>query len=322
MTALPSIASFTAPTVTEGEFKTALSNLHLFLTGLLGTDGTQAGAQAAMGAILGAGAATKTAAYTVASTDRGKVIACSGTFTVTLPDASAVGSGFAVAVTNYGTGTITIDPFSSQTLDGAATRTLGPNRMMVVCAVNGAWLSVGGIGAASTTEAGVVQLSTATNSTSTTLAATASAVKAAYDRAAEIAAGTDAQKIALGAFVAPAAGSNVVFRFQEAETSAPGDVQMSIGSATCLVPGVIRFSADLRTIHPNYSARIQIYKNDSLVVTLSHNGTAYATKTADVTLALGDKVALVLSTSASLGGLTSYARNVRALSNSNMFALA
>ena len=184
MTALPSIASFTAPTVTEGEFKTALSNLHLFLSGLLGTTGAAADAQAALGALLGAGVTTKTGAYTVAAADRGRVIACSGTFTVTLPDAGAVDAGFAVAIANYGTGTVTVDPFSTQTLDGALTRTLAARRMMVVCAVNGEWLSVGGIGAASTTEAGVVQLSTATNSTSTTLAATPSAVKAAYDLAA------------------------------------------------------------------------------------------------------------------------------------------
>lgn len=184
MTALPSIASFTAPTVTEGEFKTALSNLHLFLSGLLGTTGAAADAQAALGALLGAGVETKTGAYTVQATDRGKVVACSGTFTVTLPDAGAVGAGFAVAIGNYGDGTITIEPFSSQTLDGATTRTLAANRMMVVCAVNGEWLSVGGIGDASTTEAGVVRLSTATGSTSTTLAATPSAVKAAYDLAA------------------------------------------------------------------------------------------------------------------------------------------
>ena len=188
MTAMPSIASFTAPTVTEGEFKTALSNLHLFLSGLLGTTGAAADAQAALGALLGAGVETKTGAYTVTGADRGRVIACSGTFTVTLPDAGAIGAGFAVAIGNYGDGTITIDPFGTQTLDGAAPRALASNRMMVVCAVNGEWLSVGGIGAASTTEAGVVQLSTSTSSTSTTLAATASAVKAAYDLAASKAA--------------------------------------------------------------------------------------------------------------------------------------
>lgn len=190
MPAIPSIASFTGGSVTEGEFKTALANLHLFLSDLLGTSGTQAGAQAAMGAILGAGAATKTAAYTVASTDRGKVIACSDTFTVTLPDAATVGDGFAVAIGNYGTGTVTVDPFSTQTIDGATTKTLATNTMLVACAVAGEWLTVGGVTlpAASTSTAGIVQLSTSVSSTATTQAATPSAVKAAYDLAASKAA--------------------------------------------------------------------------------------------------------------------------------------
>lgn len=181
MPAIPSIASFTGASVTEGDFKTALSNLHLFLTGLLGTDGTQAGAQAAMGAILGAGSATKTAAYTVDFTDRGKVIACSGTFTVTLPDASAVGSGFAVAIANYGGGTIAVDPFSAQTIDGAGTKTLSANTMMVACAVAGEWLSVGGVDASSTSKAGIVQLVDSVESYSQTLAPTANAVRVAFE---------------------------------------------------------------------------------------------------------------------------------------------
>ena len=58
MTALPGITSFTAPMTTEGEFKTALSNLHLFLSGLLGTTGNAADAQAALGALLGGEVAT------------------------------------------------------------------------------------------------------------------------------------------------------------------------------------------------------------------------------------------------------------------------
>ena len=184
MPAIPSIASFTGASVTEGEFKTALSNLHLFLTGLLGTDGTQAGAQAAMGAILGAGSTTKTAAYTVDFTDRGKVIACDGSFTVALPDAGVVGSGFAVAIANYGGGTITVDPFSAQTIDGAGTKTLSANTMMVACAVAGEWLSVGGVDAASTSKAGIVQLVDSVVSTSQTLAPTANAVRIAYDTSA------------------------------------------------------------------------------------------------------------------------------------------
>ena len=183
MPAIPSIASFTGASVTEGDFKTALSNLHLFLTGLLGTDGTQAAAQAAMGVILGAGSTTKTASYTVDFTDRGKVIACDGSFTVTLPDAGVVGSGFAVAIANYGGGTITVDPFSAQTIDGAGTKTLSANTMMVACAVAGEWLSVGGVDAASTSKAGIVQLVDSTASPSQTLAPTANAVKYAFNNA-------------------------------------------------------------------------------------------------------------------------------------------
>lgn len=184
MTALPPITDFTGANVTEGDFKTALSNMHLFLSGLLGLTGEQNAAQTAMGVILGAGADLKVGAYTVAIADRGRVIACNGTFTITLPDASVVGSGFAVAVANYGTGTITIDPFSTQTIDGATTKNLTANTMMVACAVAGEWLSVGGVDIpnASTSQAGIVQLSTSISSTSTTLAATASAAKTAYDR--------------------------------------------------------------------------------------------------------------------------------------------
>lgn len=183
MPAIPSIASFTGPSVTEGEFKTALANLHLFLSDLLGTSGTQAGAQAAMGAILGAGMATKAAAYTVASTDRGKVIACSGTFTVTLPDAVAVGAGFAVAVGNYGVGTITVDPFSTQTIDGAATKSLGASTMMVACSLGGGWLTVGGVTlpTASTSTAGIVQLVDSYESTSQSQAPTANALSVGVD---------------------------------------------------------------------------------------------------------------------------------------------
>lgn len=322
MTALPGITSFTAPTVTEGEFKTALSNMHLFLSGLLGTTGAAADAQAALGALLGAGVVTKTGAYTVAGADRGRVIACSGTFAVTLPDATTIGAGFAVAIGNYGSGTITIDPFSSQTLDGAATRTLAANRMMVVCAVNGGWLSVGGIGAASTTEAGVVQLSTATDSTSTTLAATPSAVKAAYDRAAAIAAGTDPQKIAVAAFAAPAAGSNVVLRFREGEASRPAGQSILIGTATCLVPGTIRFSAELKSNFSSYIATLTVKKNGGIAGAVSHGGTSYTTKTVDVALALGDRVELTLSCSNLTGSDAAYGRYFRAMSASNMFALA
>lgn len=283
MPAIPSIASFTGASVTEGEFKTALSNLHLFLTGLLGTDGTQAGGQAALGALLGAGESTKTEAYTVTSADRGKVIACSGTFTVSLPDAAAVGAGFAVAVANYGGGTITVDPFSAQTIDGAETKTLSANTMMVACAVAGEWLSVGGVDAASTSKAGIVQLSTSVSSTSTTLAATSSAVKAAYDLAA--AATTTAEaKLKTGA----TAGTHYQF-VNSGKTAATAATK--IIEARCLVGGTLRTHITVITSTASRTAYARIYKNGVEVGTLrSTTSTEGEVFTEDIAFSLGDLI--------------------------------
>lgn len=49
MTALPASTDFTASTVTEGQFKTALTNLRDYLSGLFGADGTQATARNTLG---------------------------------------------------------------------------------------------------------------------------------------------------------------------------------------------------------------------------------------------------------------------------------
>jgi hypothetical protein len=51
MAAIPSKASFTGTTVTQGQFKTALDSLNDYLTGLLGSDGTAATARTALGVI-------------------------------------------------------------------------------------------------------------------------------------------------------------------------------------------------------------------------------------------------------------------------------
>lgn len=51
MTAIPSKASFTGSTVTQGQFKTSLDTLNDYLTGLLGSDGTAATARTALGVV-------------------------------------------------------------------------------------------------------------------------------------------------------------------------------------------------------------------------------------------------------------------------------
>jgi hypothetical protein len=77
----------------------------------------------------------KTGAYTVISSDNGKVINCTAnTFTVSLTAAASLGAGFNVSVWNTGTGTITIDPAGSETVDGTTTRVLRPGEgTQIIC---------------------------------------------------------------------------------------------------------------------------------------------------------------------------------------------
>jgi hypothetical protein len=80
----------------------------------------------------------KTAAYTVVAGDLGTIINCtSGTFTVSLTAAATLGAGFTVTVWNTSntvTDRITIDPNSSETIDGIATLILRRGEgMQIVC---------------------------------------------------------------------------------------------------------------------------------------------------------------------------------------------
>lgn len=90
----------------------------------------------------------KTGAYTVVAGDIGKVISCSGTFTVTLPAAADVANGWAVTIHNRGTGTITVDGNGAETIDGVASKTLGPGASLTVFEDSNAaeWRSYGGGG--------------------------------------------------------------------------------------------------------------------------------------------------------------------------------
>ena len=144
MPALPAATTFTAPAVTEGGFKTAITEQREFLAGLLGTDGTQAAALTAIGAVLN-GVLTKTAAYTVAAADRGKLIDyTTAGFTLSLLAAATAGAGFVVAVRNSAsTGNVTIDPNASEQIDGATTIALAAGESCVCVCTGTAWKTVG-----------------------------------------------------------------------------------------------------------------------------------------------------------------------------------
>lgn len=134
--------------------------------------------------------------------------------------------------------------------------------------------------AASTTVAGIVQLSTATDSTSTTLAATASAVKAAYDLAA--AATTTAEaKLKTGA----AAGTH--YQLLGAVITAAGNTAYTKAyEARVLVSGTFRTHMVL-TEQGSGAAYARIYKNGVAVGT-ARSTTLSATYTEDLAFAVGD----------------------------------
>lgn len=172
MTALPAAADFTGAAITEGQFKTAITDQRAFLAGLFGADGTQATALATLGAILN-GTLSKSAAYTVVAGDRGKLIdATTGTWTLALTAAATLGAGFAFAVKNSGAGVITIDPNGSEAIDGATTITLAAGESCLVLCDGTAFVTVS---KAAALTAGAI----ATALGYTPLAATAEAIAAA-----------------------------------------------------------------------------------------------------------------------------------------------
>lgn len=140
MTALPASTAFTGASITEAQFKTAITDLRGYLAGLLGTDGAVATAAAALDVLFAAGVDAKSSAYTVATSDRGKLLDCTGTWTLSLPAASSAGAGFAFCVVNSGAGIITIDANGAELIDGAATATLDAGLSIILVCTGAAWL--------------------------------------------------------------------------------------------------------------------------------------------------------------------------------------
>lgn len=86
--------------------------------------------------------AAKTGAVTLGENDY-VVNATSGTFTVTLPTAVGI-AGKIYVIKNSGTGTVTIDPSGSETIDSASSCQLKPTNSCVTIQSNGAnWIVIG-----------------------------------------------------------------------------------------------------------------------------------------------------------------------------------
>jgi hypothetical protein len=139
-TALPSADQLTGAGITEGDFKAAVQNWLLFNAGLLGADGLPATARSTLKSLCSA-SATLTSAYLVVAADCGKTLRCLGTWTLTLPGVAGIGDGFAIAVVNLGSGTITINGL--ETIDGLASMALSAGQSMIVTCNGDSWATVG-----------------------------------------------------------------------------------------------------------------------------------------------------------------------------------
>lgn len=88
---------------------------------------------------------TSGANYTVVSADRAKTLSFtnSGVVTCSLSAAASMGDGFFVNVTNQGTGTVTIDPSSTELVDGASTKDLAPGESLILVCTGTGWVTIG-----------------------------------------------------------------------------------------------------------------------------------------------------------------------------------
>lgn len=143
MPALPPITDLIDSATSEAQAKTWFLNLRQFVADLLGTTGTQAAALAAIGSPFG-GYADKSSAYTVGTTDRGKIINCTAALTLTLPSIASAGQGFSVAVLNSSAGSVDVLPHSGDTINGDTTRELGPGDSVLFVVMGSAWRIIGG----------------------------------------------------------------------------------------------------------------------------------------------------------------------------------
>ncbi|PYF09565.1 hypothetical protein C8J30_108143 [Rhodobacter viridis] len=130
-TPLPTTATLTTPPSSHAAMRENFANLRAFLAGLLGADGLTSTALATLGALMAAHVACA-AATTVAVDDRGKLIACSGTWALTLPSAVSAAAGWCIVVRNSGTGAITVTPVAPTLIDGAATLQIAAGRTVIV----------------------------------------------------------------------------------------------------------------------------------------------------------------------------------------------
>lgn len=100
----------------------------------------------ALGASLNQSHPTQTysSSQTVIASHRAQLLVFNGgSATLSLTSTSTLGDDFFFLLKNLGTGTITIDPAGSETIDGQSTFTIQPGESLMVCGSSASWFTVG-----------------------------------------------------------------------------------------------------------------------------------------------------------------------------------
>lgn len=93
----------------------------------------------AFGDIFGNAINSQSTNYNVQASDRGAIISCTNSITVTLLAAATATSGFLVAIYNAGSGTVTVDGNGSETINGSTTVDLEAGGGIIVVSDGSNW---------------------------------------------------------------------------------------------------------------------------------------------------------------------------------------
>ena len=123
----------------------------------------------AFGNIFGNSHSTKATHYTVIASDIGTFIEVTAAANISLLPVSTAGQGFPLAIINTGSGVVTIDPNSTELINGALTATLQPDEWTILTCDGASWLAIGD--ATDTREVEKFRVSTVTKANDTSVGA-------------------------------------------------------------------------------------------------------------------------------------------------------
>jgi hypothetical protein len=103
---------------------------------------------------------TKAATFNITGADFDTTFVCTGTYSVTFSAVATLGSNFQCVIKNAGTGTLTLDPDASETIDGVTTLTIPPGGAVKVYKSGGALKTVFRNTLATETLPGILEVAT------------------------------------------------------------------------------------------------------------------------------------------------------------------